>query len=377
MAEKSFSNNPMKLSDFDYSYPEELVAQHPLPTRDAARMMVVPRTGGAPAHHHVRDLPEFLYAGDVLVVNRSKVIPARLFGRKESGGGVEVVLLRQLHCPLTPTLSQRERGNRWWCLTSHTKRLKPGMRLHFPSPSGEGQGEGKAHLSATVGERVDDEVLFTFECTGNFEDTLHKIGLPPLPPYIVRKDASDYSDEDRIRYQTVFARDMGSAAAPTAGLHLSEEILAQLRAKGVLIAEVVLHVGRDTFQPVRVENIADHKMHGEEFTIPEETADIINRAKRDGRRVIAVGTTSARALESSCSEAGVCVPGTRTTHIFMTPGYRFRVIDGLMTNFHQPKSTLIMLVSALLGRERVLALYKDAIRNRYRLFSFGDCMVVL
>lgn len=346
----------MKLSDFDYSYPEELVAQHPLPQRDAARMMVVPRAGGDPTHRHVRDLPELLKAGDVLVVNRSKVIPARLYGRKESGGEVEVLLLRK----------SIEDQNRWWCLTSHTKRLKPGMRITFSS-----------ELAATIGERDGDEVLFTFECTDAFEDILHKIGLPPLPPYIVRKDAADYNTEDRIRYQTVFARDLGSAAAPTAGLHLSAEMLTTLRAKGVHIAEVILHVGRDTFQPVRVDKIADHQMHGEKWTVPEETAETVNAAKRAGRRVIAVGTTTVRALESAWDmDQGKLVAGCETTHIFITPGYIFRVIDGLMTNFHQPKSTLIMLVSALLGRERTLALYNKAIREKYRLFSFGDCMMI-
>lgn len=261
----------------------------------------------------------------------------------------------------------RPSSHPYWCLTSHTKRLKPGMRITFSD-----------ELSATVGYRDGDEILFTFECTGNFEDILQKIGLPPLPPYIVRKSAGDYSDEDRIRYQTVFARDPGSAAAPTAGLHLTEELLAQLRAKGMQIAEVILHVGRDTFQPVRVEKIADHQMHGEELTIPEETAETINTAKTEGRRIIAVGTTSVRALESAWDmDQGQLIPGTRTTHIFMTPGYIFRVIDGLVTNFHQPKSTLIMLVSALLGRERVLSLYNEAIRERYRLFSFGDCMLAI
>lgn len=346
----------MKLSDFDYRYPEELVAQHPLPERDASRMMVVPRAGGEPAHHHVRDLTQFLNAGDVLVVNRSKVLPARLYGRKESGGMVEVLLLR-------PHVI----AHSWWCLTSHTKRLKPEMRLTFSDD-----------LSATVGERNGDEVLFTFEARGNFEDILHKIGLPPLPPYIVRKEAEDYSDEDRIRYQTVFARDVGSAAAPTAGLHLSEEMLAALRKNGVQIAEVILHVGRDTFQPVRVDKIADHQMHGEEWTIPPETAETVNVAKMEGRRIIAVGTTTVRALESAWDmDQGKLLAGSSTTHIFITPGYIFRVIDGLMTNFHQPKSTLIVLVSALLGRERVLALYNDAIRKKYRLFSFGDCMLIV
>lgn len=366
----------MKLSDFDYTYPEELVAQHPLPQRDGARMMMVAREGGDPMHRHVRDLPELLRAGDVLVVNRSKVIPARLCGHKESGGRVEVLLLRPhviARSPASRDDAATPLVHSWSCLTSHTKRLKPGMQIIFSD-----------ELSATVGERNGDEIVFTFECTGNFEDILHKIGLPPLPPYIVRKDAGDYSDEDRIRYQTVFARDLGSAAAPTAGLHLSEDLLGALRAKGVEMAEVILHVGRDTFQPVRVEKITEHQMHGEELTIPEETAEIINRAKGEGRRIIAVGTTSVRALESAYSgdtipNSGIryCVPGTRTTHIFMTPGYVFRVIDGLMTNFHQPKSTLIMLVSALLGRERVLSLYNEAIRERYRLFSFGDCMLIV
>lgn len=374
---------PMHLADFDYSYPEDLVAQHPLPERDAARMMVVPRAGGDPAHRHVRDLPDFLNVGDVLVVNRSKVIPARLYGRKESGGEVEVLLLRRCHPEpkakdLRQDSSAAPQNDTWWCLTSHTKRLKPGMRIAFPSPSGEGQGEGEVQLTAIVGERNGDEVLFTFEVHGNFEDILHKIGLPPLPPYIVRKETGDYSTEDRVRYQTVFARDIGSAAAPTAGLHLSKAMLTALRAKGVQIAEVILHVGRDTFQPVRVDKIAEHKMHGEEWTIPSETADIVNTAKLGGRRVIAVGTTSVRALESAWDmDQGKLLAGSSTTHIFITSGYIFRAIDGLMTNFHQPKSTLIMLVSALLGRERVLALYNEAIRNRYRLFSFGDCMLIV
>ncbi len=364
----------MKLSDFDYQYPDELVAQHPLPQRDAARMMVVSRSEEDPLHRHVRDLPDFLRAGDVLVVNRSKVLPARLYGKKESGGGVEVLLLKP-SSSVRPELVEGQNGgstssprtDQWWCLTTHTKRLKPGMQLTFSD-----------ELSATVGERDGDELLLTFKCIGNFEEILQKIGLPPLPPYIVRKDAGDYSDEDRIRYQTVFAQDLGSAAAPTAGLHLSEEMLLALRAKGVKIAEVILHVGRDTFQPVRVDKIADHQMHGEEWSIPEETADIVNAAKTEGRRVIAVGTTSVRALESAWDmDQGKLLSGSSTTHIFITPGYIFRVIDGLMTNFHQPKSTLIMLVSSLLGRERVLSLYNEAIRAEYRLFSFGDCMLIM
>lgn len=350
----------MKLSDFDYNYPEDLVAQRPLKDRDASKMMVVSRSTGTHQHCTVQDLPKFLCAGDVLVINTTKVFPVRLLGKKESGGGVEVLLLRACH-------PEHSEGSHWWCLTSHTKRLKPDTRITFSN-----------ELSATVGERTGDEVLLTFHCTGNFEAILHQIGLPPLPPYIVRKDSTDYSAEDRARYQTVFAQHAGSAAAPTAGLHLTDAMLAQLRAQGVQIAEIVLHVGRDTFQPVRVENVAEHQMHGEEATISEETSEIVNRAKTEGRRVIAVGTTSVRALESAWDmDQGKLIPGTRTTQIFITPGYIFRVIDGLMTNFHQPKSTLIMLVSALLGRERVLALYQEAIQDRYRLFSFGDCMLIV
>lgn len=375
----------MKIGDFNFDYPEGLVAQHPLPNRDDARMMVVDRATKHFQHSGVRHLPEFFRPGDVVVVNRSKVIPARLIGRKESGGKVEILLLRQCatatccgrRFPRGPSHNTGDTGNdaatgggsslSWWCLTSHTKRLKSGVRILFSD-----------ELSAMVGERNGDEVRMTFECVGNFEDILNKIGLPPLPPYIVRKSASDYSDEDRTRYQTVFAREVGSAAAPTAGLHLTDAMLAQLRNQGVQIAEVVLHVGRDTFQPVRVENIADHKMHGEEWIIPEDTADMINRAKFEGRRVIAVGTTSVRALESAWDmDQGKLIAGNATTKIFMTPGYIFRVIDGLLTNFHQPKSTLLMLVSALLGRERTLDLYAAAIRERYRLFSFGDCMLIV
>jgi S-adenosylmethionine:tRNA ribosyltransferase-isomerase len=350
----------MKLSDFDYSYPDAVVAQHPLKDRDASKMMIVSRGTGTHQHRTVRDLPEFLSKGDVLVINTTKVLPVRLLGKKESGGEVEVVLLRRCY-------PERREESHWWCLTSHTKRLKPGMRLTFSD-----------QLTATVGERNGDEILLTFQCTGNFEAALHQIGLPPLPPYIVRNNSADYSAEDRARYQTVFAQHAGSAAAPTAGLHLTDAMLVQLRTQGVQIAEVVLHVGRDTFQPVRVENIAEHQMHGEEATISEEASEIINRAKREGRRVIAVGTTSTRALESAWdTDQGKLIPGTRTTQIFITPGYIFRVIDGLMTNFHQPKSTLIMLVSALLGRERVLALYQEAIQDHYRLFSFGDCMLIV
>lgn len=370
----------MKLADFDYNYPEELVAQHPLPDRTSSKMMVASRDSGTHQHRTVRDLPEFLRKGDVVVINTTKVLPVRLLGKKESGGNVEVLLLRLDTGPVAGCCpSPRSNGapsdkhpappvsNRWWCLTSHTKRLKPGMHLTFSD-----------ELSATIGERNGDEVLLSFNYTGNFEEILQNSGLPPLPPYIVRNDSADYSAEDRSRYQTVFAQHAGSAAAPTAGLHLTDALLAQLRAQGVHIAEVVLHVGRDTFQPVRVENVADHQMHGEEWTISEESAEVINRAKLEGRRVIAVGTTSVRALESAWDmDQGRLIAGTQTTQIFITPGYIFRVIDGLMTNFHQPKSTLIMLVSALLSRERVLALYAEAIQKRYRLFSFGDCMFII
>ncbi len=366
----------MRLSAFDYCYPKDLVAQHPLPQRDAARMMMVPRTGGEPAHRHVRDLPEFLRAGDVLIINTTKVLPVRLIGHKESGGCVEVLLLKK--CGDQKTAQSCTYAQRFWCLASRTKRLIPGTRLVFSN-----------ELSATVDGRQGDEIRLSF-CISSIpthprtsahrllEDVIDSIGLPPLPPYIVRNSVRDYSDEDRIRYQTVFARESGSAAAPTAGLHLTKEMLEILRIKGVQIAEVILHVGRDTFQPVRVDKIADHRMHGEELTISKETANIVNLAKCGGRRVIAIGTTSVRALEGAWDVAQNCiVPGMRTTRIFITPGYAFRVIDGLLTNFHQPKSTLLMLVSALLGRKRVVSLYNEAIHERYRLFSFGDCMLIV
>ncbi|PIR20789.1 MAG: tRNA preQ1(34) S-adenosylmethionine ribosyltransferase-isomerase QueA [Deltaproteobacteria bacterium CG11_big_fil_rev_8_21_14_0_20_47_16] len=347
----------MKLSDFDYDYPEALVAQHPLPQRELSRMMVINRSGDDPIHTTVSKLEDYLNAGDVLVLNTTKVLPVRLYGQKESGGAIEVLLLRK-----APSL-----GNQWWCMATHTKRLKNGIVLTF-----------SAELTATICDRNNDEILIDFQCSDDFEATLQKIGLPPLPPYIVRNTVDDYSQSDRSRYQTVFAQHAGSAAAPTAGLHLTDTILNQLRSKGITIAEVVLHVGRDTFQPVRVDSIADHQMHGEELIISQDTADIINKAKEEGRRIIAVGTTSVRALESSWDmDQGKLIAGTQTTQIFITPGYIFRVIDGLLTNFHQPKSTLIMLVSALLTRERVLDLYKAAIHENYRLFSFGDCMLII
>lgn len=377
----------MKLSDFDYSYPEAQVAQQPLPQREDSRMMVV-QSSDPTVHTHVRNLPQFLRAGDVLVLNTTKVLPVRLLGTKASGGVVEVLLLHSDNVatenvgvtqalPRGPApVGTRQSGvtgptfsvaTLYWCLTTHTKRLQSGMQITF-SPE----------LHGTILERRNDEVLIQFNSSGNFETILNQIGLPPLPPYIVRNAAADYSASDRARYQTVFAEHAGSAAAPTAGLHLTPELIATLRAQGVTIAEVTLHVGRDTFQPVRVNNVADHKMHGEEWIISEDTADIVNQAKAEGRRVIAVGTTSVRALESAWDmDQGKLIAGQATTNIFITPGYIFRVIDGLMTNFHQPKSTLIMLVSALLGRGRVLALYAEAIRNGYRLFSFGDCMLII
>ena len=341
----------LRKSDFYFDLPEELIAQDPLEERSSSRLLVLDKKTGARSHHIFRDVVSFLRKGDCLVLNDTRVIPARLLGEREgTGGHVELLLLK------------RTGGNVWETLVKPGKKCRPGTKLVF------GDGRLKAEI-LDVAEEGSRLVHFTYE--GIFEEVLDALGEIPLPPYITHKL------QDKNRYQTVYARNEGSAAAPTAGLHFTETLLEEIAAKGVKVAYVTLHVGLGTFRPVKEDNILDHHMHSEYYRISEETAAIINRTKTEGGRVICVGTTSCRTLESAADENGMVHPGGRDTDIFIYPGYRFRVLDGLITNFHLPESTLIMLVSALAGREHVLAAYEEAVRERYRFFSFGDAMLIV
>ncbi len=339
------------INDYDYYLPPELIAQAPLPRRDASRLLVLGRQTGAIAHKHFRDLTQYLKPGDCLVLNDTKVLPARLFGQKQGGDAeIEVVLLKQLN--LTD----------WEVLVRPGRRARVGTRLSF----GEGELEAEVIDNTDAGGRV---LRFHFE--GQFLEILDKLGQMPLPPYIVEKLA------DKNRYQTVYARDLGSAAAPTAGLHFTENLLQTLSEQGVQIAYLTLHVGLGTFRPVQVEIVEEHRMHSEFYSISEEAAELINQTRLTGGRIIAVGTTSARTLETVGQADGSVRAGSGWTDIFIYPGYKFKVLDGLITNFHLPKSTLVMLVSALAGRERVLAAYEAAIKDRYRFYSFGDAMLII
>jgi S-adenosylmethionine:tRNA ribosyltransferase-isomerase len=339
----------MDVSLFDYELPKELIAQRPIEPRDHSRMLVLPRHEGL-LHDYFYNLPQRLAPGDLLVFNRTRVLPARLIGRKEAtGGSLECFLLHQA----APGL--------WECLVRPGRRLSHGAKLIF------GQGE----LRGTIEERTEaGGRLVRFQWQGDFEAVLNQVGQVPLPPYIHETLA------DPERYQTVYGDQAGSAAAPTAGLHFMQKTLSELESMGVELAEVLLHVGLGTFRPVKARQIEEHKMHAEYYEVNEQTAAAVNRAKAEGRRVVAVGTTAVRTLEFMGRE-GVLRPGRGWTDIFIYPGYRFQIIDGLLTNFHLPRSTLLMLVSALVGRERVLAAYEEAVRQRYRFFSFGDAMLIL
>ena len=340
----------MKTSDFNYDLPEELIAQTPLERRDGSRLMTLDRQSGQVGHHHFFDLPDFLRPGDCLVLNDSRVLPARLYGvRDPSGGAVEVLLLRQ------------QEGDRWECLTKPGRKTQPGQWISF----------GDGLLRAQVVEAAEDgNKILQFHYTGIFMEILEQLGQMPLPPYIKEKL------EDSERYQTVYSRNVGSAAAPTAGLHFTPELLEKLRAMGVETAFLTLHVGLGTFRPVKEEEITDHIMHAEYCVISRETADQINRARANGGRIICVGTTSCRTLESFALEDGTVPAASGWTDIFIYPGYRFKCMQGLITNFHLPQSTLLMLVSAFAGREHILAAYEEAVRQRYRFFSFGDAMLI-
>ena len=332
-----------------YELPERLIAQTPLQRRDASRLLVLDKRTGATDHRHFYELPQFLRPGDCMVLNDSRVIPARLIGTRPSGGAAEVLLLRQLE------------DDRWECLVRPGKKLRQGARVLF------GDGE----LAGTVEEvSADGNRIVRFEYKGIFLEMLERLGQMPLPPYI--KEQLD----DPERYQTVYSCHPGSAAAPTAGLHFTGELLDQIRAMGVDVRFVTLHVGLGTFRPVKAENVEEHEMHSELCTVPEDTARAVNETKARGGRIVAVGTTSCRTLESFAGEDGVLRAGSRWTDIFIYPGYRFKCIDALITNFHLPGSTLVMLVSALAGREHILAAYKQAVEREYRFFSFGDAMLI-
>ena len=339
----------MEKSDFFFDLPEELIAQTPLEQRDASRLLHLNKETGEIEHRHFYDLPEYLHKGDCLVLNDTRVLPARLLGRRKSGGGVELVLLRDLG------------DGRWECLSRPGRKTKPGTELQF----GDGELTATVEAVAEGGNRI-----VQFHYTGIFLEMLERLGKMPLPPYIKEEL------QDGERYQTVYSRELGSAAAPTAGLHFTPELLRQIEEMGVKLCYVTLHVGLGTFRPVKEEKIEDHEMHAEFCVISPETAETINAVKKNGGRVIAVGTTSCRTLESFAGEDGTVEAGSRWTNIFIYPGYRFRCIDALVTNFHLPESTLIMLVSALAGRENVLRAYETAVKERYRFFSFGDAMLI-
>ena len=340
----------MKTADFDYPLPAELIAQHPPERRDAARMMVLDPRSEAITHSSATALPDYLEAGDLLVLNDSRVLPARLIGRRADGGEAEVLLLR----PLEPD------RHRWEALVRPGRRLPPGSAVQFDASS----------LVVAIEACHGETATVRLDAAADPMTEVRRIGQMPTPPYIRERL------EDRERYQTIYAREEGSAAAPTAGLHFTPELLRAVHARGVETAFVTLHVGLDTFRPVRVEDPAEHRIHREWYRIDEAGAEAINETRQRGKRVVAVGTTSVRVLESAATHDGVAA-GEGWTGLFITPGYRFQVVDAMLTNFHLPKSTLLMLVSAFAGREYILAAYEAAIRERYRFYSFGDCMLIV
>jgi S-adenosylmethionine:tRNA ribosyltransferase-isomerase len=339
----------LKKSDFYFDLPEELIAQTPLERRDGSRLLHLNKVTGELEHRHFYDILDYLHEGDCMVFNDSRVLPARLIGAKPTGGSIELVLLRDLG------------QGRWECLSRPGKKTKPGAEIIF----------GNGELKATVEEVVEGgNRIVKFDYEGIFLEVLERLGKMPLPPYIKEEL------QDSERYQTVYSREIGSAAAPTAGLHFTKELMEKIAAKGVRLCYVTLHVGLGTFRPVKAEEIENHEMHSEFCIIPEETARIVTETKKNGGRVIAVGTTSCRTLESFAAEDGSLPATSGWTNIFIYPGYKFKCIDALETNFHLPESTLIMLVSALAGREHVLHAYEEAVKERYRFFSFGDAMFI-
>ena len=340
----------MKTSDFYYDLPQELIAQDPLTDRASSRLLVLNKQTGAYEHHVFRDIKQYLQPGDCLVLNNTKVIPARLLGIKEdTGASVEVLLLK------------RKENDIWETLVKPGKKMRPGAKLSF----------GDGLLKAEVLEVVEEgNRLVQFHYDGIFEEVLDALGEMPLPPYITHKL------QDKNRYQTVYAKYEGSAAAPTAGLHFTQELMHEIEEMGVKLAYVTLHVGLGTFRPVKVDDVTQHHMHTEFYVVPQETADVVNQTKQAGHRVISVGTTSCRTLESATNEQGILEAKSGDTDIFIYPGYRFKMIDALITNFHLPESTLLMLVSALAGKENIMNAYAEAVKENYRFFSFGDAMLI-
>ena len=341
----------MKTSDFYYDLPENLIAQTPVEPRDSSRLMVLHKTSGKIEHKIFKDLTDYLEPGDCLVINDTRVIPARIYGvKEETGAGVEFLLL-----------SQKE-NDVWGCLCKPGKRAKTGTRFSF--------GEGKLLGEVVAIDRDEGNRFVKFSCDGNIYAVLDEIGSMPLPPYIKEKL------EDKERYQTVYSKALGSAAAPTAGLHFTPDMLEEIRKKGVNIAEITLHVGLGTFRPVKVEDVTKHKMHTEHYIVPQEAADMINRTKKNKGRVIAVGTTSCRTIESVAAKNGCICADEDDTSIFIYPGFEFKCMDALITNFHLPESTLIMLVSAFAGYDNIMNAYNTAVKEKYRFFSFGDAMFI-
>ena len=341
----------MKTSDFKYDLPQELIAQDPLEDRSSSRLMHLSLADGSIEHRHFTDILEYLRPGDCLVINDTKVIPARLYGHRENTGGmVEILLLKRM------------KDDTWECLVKPGKKARPGDRIVF----GDGILKGEITDILEEGNR-----LIRFEYEGIFEEILDKLGEMPLPPYITHKL------QDKNRYQTVYAVHDGSAAAPTAGLHFTKELLAQVEEMGVSIAHVTLHVGLGTFRPVKVDDVESHHMHSEFYVVEESQAELINNTKKAGGRIVSVGTTSCRTLESAADADGTVRAGSGWTDIFIYPGYEFKVIDGLITNFHLPESTLLMLVSALAGKDNIMHAYEEAVNEKYRFFSFGDAMLIL
>ncbi len=343
----------MLISEFDYDLPAELIAQNPLEKRENSRMLIVNRSRKKFEDEQFFNLPNFLKKDDVIVLNNTKVFPARLFGTSETGAKVELFLIRETE------------NQTWETLGRPGKRLKTGRKLSF-----------NENLSAEVLEKtVEGRVFVRFKTDGNFNDILDRIGQTPLPPYIKRKDGN--LDEDRERYQTVFAKNRGAIAAPTAGLHFTPEILEEIKSLGASVVEITLHVGYGTFEPVRVSDLSEHKVMPERYEISEETAEILNEAKTENKRIISVGTTTTRALESAIDESGRISAGERSANLTITPDYKFKIISGLLTNFHLPQSSLLVLVSTFAGYDLTMKAYKHAVASRYRFYSYGDCMLIV